>query len=267
MARIRIPAPLAALALLPLLRPAAGGEAPPAPARWTLSTADTTLVLGVGADLQPCIVELRGPAGWNWTAAPSPLPMPDRAEMEGEPRLLRWAFQKGTVDAADGTKVTLTTTPLAGEGSYTLTVGGIADASPRANPVAPGARATFRHSPLLAHWRLDDGPGDCAMDASGNGHHGFLRGARGGPAWTEGPRGTVLAFDGVEDCVEADNGLPELAMPFTIALWVRPGAAQVRHADILGNHGEPFSRTRTASTPSGSASATASGGRGAAPPS
>ena len=29
-------------------------------------------------------------------------------------------------------------------------------------------------------------------------------------------------------------------MPFSITLWVNPAATQVEHADILGNHGEPF---------------------------
>jgi hypothetical protein len=50
----------------------------------------------------------------------------------------------------------------------------------------------------------------------------------------------ALAFDGADDYVEADSCLPDLAIPFSIALWVNPAATQVEYADILGNHGEPF---------------------------
>jgi hypothetical protein len=44
----------------------------------------------------------------------------------------------------------------------------------------------------------------------------------------------------VDGYVETDTCLPDLAMPFSIALWVNPAATQVENADILGNHGEPF---------------------------
>ena len=50
----------------------------------------------------------------------------------------------------------------------------------------------------------------------------------------------ALSFDGVADRVETGTFLPELTMPFSISLWVNPAATQVEHADILGNHGEPF---------------------------
>jgi hypothetical protein len=50
----------------------------------------------------------------------------------------------------------------------------------------------------------------------------------------------ALSFDGVDDYVEADNCLPDLAIPFSISLWVNPAATQVEYADILGNHGEPY---------------------------
>jgi hypothetical protein len=93
---------------------------------------------------------------------------------------------------------------------------------------------------MYGWWRLDDGKGDVAVDCSGNGHHGALRGARGGPAWTKDARGTVLSFDGIDACVETETFFPDLAMPFSISLWLKPAPTQVVHADILGNHGEPF---------------------------
>jgi hypothetical protein len=50
----------------------------------------------------------------------------------------------------------------------------------------------------------------------------------------------VLSFDGQDACVDTDTFFPDLAMPLSISLWVNPAATQVEHADILGNHGEPF---------------------------
>jgi alpha-galactosidase len=141
---------------------------------------------------------------------------------------------------ADLATVTLTTSPLSEGIDYTLAVGNVKDGARKPNTVAPDSRKAFRCSGMLARWRLDDGKGDLAVDSSGSGHHAALAGARGGPAWTRTARGMALSFDGVDDYVEADTFLPDLAMPFSIALWVNPAAAQVEHADILGNHGEPY---------------------------
>ena len=50
----------------------------------------------------------------------------------------------------------------------------------------------------------------------------------------------MLEFDGVDAYVETDTFLPDLAMPFSISVWVKPADTQVEHADVLGNHGEPY---------------------------
>jgi alpha-galactosidase len=128
--------------------------------------------------------------------------------------------------------VILATSELSEGVEYTLAVSGVRDVARKANAVAPDSRKAFRYEAMLAHWRLDDGKGDRAFDSSGNGNHGTLRG---GPAWAAG-----LEFDGVDDVVETDTFFPEMAMPFSVALWVRPAKTQVRYADLLGNHGEPF---------------------------
>ncbi len=53
---------------------------------------------------------------------------------------------------------------------------------------------------LAAHWKLDEGSGANAVDASGNGHDGQLD----GPAWTNGGKvGGALRFDGSNDFVDA----------------------------------------------------------------
>ena len=84
------------------------GEPNQASPRWTLATADTKLVIGVGSDQRLYIQELSSPAGWNWTAAPSPFPLLGRADVDGTPRTLDWVYQQGTEDKTEGTKVTLT---------------------------------------------------------------------------------------------------------------------------------------------------------------
>jgi len=136
--------------------------------------------------------------------------------------------------------VTLTTSPLSPNADYVLAVSNIKDRARQVNAIAPGSRKTFRYSGMFAHWKLDEGKGELALDSSGNGYHGTLAGAHGGPAWTKSARGMALSFDGAADRVESGTFLPDLAMPFSITLWANPAATQMEHADIFGNHGEPF---------------------------
>lgn len=142
--------------------------------------------------------------------------------------------------ADDMLTVTLRTSPLAKDTDYFLTLNNVKDRARAPHTVAANTRHRLRYTEMFGWWKLDDGKGDVATDSSGNGHHGTLRGSHGGPAWAQDPRGTVLKFDGRDACVETETFLPELAMPFSISLWVKPAATQAIHADILGNHGEPF---------------------------
>lgn len=141
--------------------------------------------------------------------------------------------------ASDLVSVTLRTSPLAKDIEYALAVRDVKDHARTPHTITSGSRHPFRYSGLYGWWKLDDGQGNVAVDSSGNGHHGTLMGGR-GPQWTKDARGTVLSFDGGDACIETDTYLPDLAIPFTITAWVNPAATQVVHADILGNHGEPF---------------------------
>ena len=136
--------------------------------------------------------------------------------------------------------VNLRTSPLAKGTDYRLTVDRVTDRARTPHPIAPNSRKTFQDSGLYGWWKLDDGQGDVATDSSGNGHHGALLGARGGPTWIQSERGMALRFDGSDAYVDTGTHLPNLRMPFSISLWVKPAATQVEHADILGNHGEPY---------------------------
>ena len=121
--------------------------------------------------------------------------------------------------------------------TYTLTVNNLRDRARIVHTLARDSRKTFRSTGLYAWWKLNDGRGALVLDSSGNGHHGVLRG---NPQWTASTRGMALSFDGVGNVVESDSFFPDLAMPFSITLWVNPAATQVEYADILGNHGKPF---------------------------
>jgi len=55
---------------------------------------------------------------------------------------------------------------------------------------------------LVGYWSFDEGKGNVAYDASGNGNNGTLTG---GPKWTVGNNGGALQFDGNDDYVEVNS--------------------------------------------------------------
>ncbi|MHC4536157.1 MAG: LamG domain-containing protein [Planctomycetota bacterium] len=55
---------------------------------------------------------------------------------------------------------------------------------------------------LVAWWKLDEGSGNNALDWSGHGNHGQLRG---GPQWVSGYDGIALELDGSDDYVNFSN--------------------------------------------------------------
>ncbi|MDH3455888.1 MAG: fibronectin type III domain-containing protein [Gemmatimonadota bacterium] len=71
---------------------------------------------------------------------------------------------------------------------------------------------------IVAHWTFDEGSGNVAGDASGNGNVGTLMN---GPIWVPGYSGTALSFDGDDDFVLVpDDDALDLAGDFTISIWV-----------------------------------------------
>ncbi len=139
--------------------------------------------------------------------------------------------------SADRCTVTLTTSPLGALSSpgadYTLSAKGIRDCGRKQNVMAADTRHVFRYSPILARWKLDEGKGLAAADASGSKLDGVLKGA---PVWTNLAGRAGLNFDGADDIVEMPTRLESLAVPFTFTLWVNPAAEQMEYANILGNH-------------------------------
>ena len=78
---------------------------------------------------------------------------------------------------------------------------------------------------LVAHWKLDEGAGTTAVDATGNGHDGTLEGD---PQWVEGYFGMGLQFAGSPDRIVVPYSAelnPE--NEFTVSVWanVEPGSS------------------------------------------
>jgi hypothetical protein len=74
---------------------------------------------------------------------------------------------------------------------------------------------------LVAQWKLDDGAGTTAMDASGNGNDGTLEDD---PEVVEGQFGQALAFDGSRVAIPASDTLTGdlFQGSFTMSTWINP---------------------------------------------
>ncbi len=73
---------------------------------------------------------------------------------------------------------------------------------------------------IAAHWKLDEGAGTTAADATGTGHAGVLKW---GPTWTTGMRGGALVLDGKDDYVDLGDprDLPSGQAARSICAWAR----------------------------------------------
>ena len=117
--------------------------------------------------------------------------------------------------------VTLTTSSHAESIVYDLTVEAVEDFSGNAMALTVVSYSVVLTDPdLMAHWKLDDGSGSIASDASGNGNDGMLVN---GPVWTLGGFNGALIFDGQNDHVIVDSA--PLAMDtwsgITVVAWVK----------------------------------------------
>jgi hypothetical protein len=123
-----------------------------------------------------------------------------------------------TVSAAalglDGRTVTLTTSTLSPNTTYTLTVNDVEDLV--GNAIVPNSQATFTPAiGVVAHWPFDEGAGATAADSSGNGQTGTLTN---GASWTAGARLNAVDLDGANDFV--DVGMIDVSgSAMTLAAW------------------------------------------------
>jgi len=127
------------------------------------------------------------------------------------------------------TDVTHWTPPALAEGSYFWRVD-----TTDGSTTFPGPVWFFTASPqlvdgLVGWWKLDDGDGPIALDASPSGAHGTLD----LPAWTTGRRLGALDFDG-DDRVECGgNASLSGITPFTLAAWIRVPVGQATTGVIV----------------------------------
>ena len=74
---------------------------------------------------------------------------------------------------------------------------------------------------LVGQWKLDDGGGTTALDASGNGNDGTLEDE---PTVVDGQFGQALAFEGSRVAITASDSLTAdfFQGSFTLTAWINP---------------------------------------------
>lgn len=145
-----------------------------------------------------------------------------------------YSIPSATVTAAvllgDLRTVSLTTSVLAPQVVYTLTISGVQDLSVAANSGMDSADFVSGVG-LEAFYRFELGAGTTANDSSGNSNHGTIEGA----LWTTDPGDAgvyALQFDGVDDRV-AVPALDVQGTNMTLTAWVNPDTFNVPDARII----------------------------------
>ena len=87
---------------------------------------------------------------------------------------------------------------------------------------------------VLGIWLLDEGQGDIAEDASGNGNDGTLMGS---PTWVAGKFGSALEFTGSGNYVDCGNAEALNVDLFSISFWCNiPNTQGWNHMISRGSH-------------------------------
>jgi len=86
---------------------------------------------------------------------------------------------------------------------------------------------------MILHYAFDEGDGDVATDASGNGNDGTIHGT---PAYVDGAFGTALAFDGVESYVTTGQSLLSGLSRFSIACWIKGDLSTASRSGLVGQN-------------------------------
>ncbi|HSV98843.1 MAG TPA: hypothetical protein VLI39_01625 [Sedimentisphaerales bacterium] len=77
---------------------------------------------------------------------------------------------------------------------------------------------------LIAHWAFDEESGNVAVDSSGNGNDGAIRG---NPQWATGMVGGALDFDGNGDFIDCGNSpIFNVTDALTLGVWVNLRSVQ-----------------------------------------
>ena len=86
---------------------------------------------------------------------------------------------------------------------------------------------------VFACWLFDEGEGDIAEDATGNGWDAEIA----GPVWADGIFGKALQFDGVDDVVIVTGSEDVNFVTFTLEAWVKIENFNGSYNDIITKQG------------------------------
>jgi len=100
---------------------------------------------------------------------------------------------------------------------------------------------------LVACYLLNESDGKNVHDYSGQNNEGTISGMNDPPiatsGWNAGPHGGALAFDGVDDYVDCENGasLDMNISSFTLAYLANPDLSLLRYGGVCARHTKPYS--------------------------
>jgi hypothetical protein len=197
----------AAHSLTAVARDAAGNSTVSAVVSVTVTNGDTTA---------PALTSISaGSVSWwgatiNWTTSE-----PANAEVE-----YGRTTAYGTSTSLDSALVASHSQALSGLAAGTLYHYRVKSRDAAGN-LAVSGDLTFTTSappPTVAYWKLDDGSGGKAIDASGKGNTGTLLN---GPVWASGRKGGGLSLDGVNDYVRVPHTADLDAYPLTVTAWFK----------------------------------------------
>ncbi|MBU0473619.1 MAG: Ig-like domain-containing protein [Bacteroidetes bacterium] len=124
--------------------------------------------------------------------------------------------------SVDGKTVILTTSPLAENTIYTVTINEIKDLADIPNQILENTQIELTHksfpSGLISYWSFDEGIDTLANDWN-NLNNGFVKN---GTEWTNGKSGNSLRFDAIDDYVKIPNSasLDIDTNAVTVSFWV-----------------------------------------------
>ena len=99
-----------------------------------------------------------------------------------------------------------------------------------------GVRRLEADEHTVALWHFDEGTGNQARDASGNGNHGTLTDMEQGD-WVEGKFRKGLEFDGTNDYVEVqDNEIFNTTVEFSYEVWFKTNNQDSNHHYLLSKY-------------------------------
>jgi hypothetical protein len=123
----------------------------------------------------------------------------------------QWQFGGGAIAGATDSSYSIASAQPANAGNYTVAV------TNNFGSVTSAVAVLTVVQGLVCWWKLDEGSGTAASDASGNGNNGTLVNS---PTWTAGEINGALSFNGVNNYVSTPAIGLSSAIAVSVSLWV-----------------------------------------------